>query len=95
MTTSRGVSRLIRASQSQFRSISRPVSVGITALIRSVLDAARARGVLQVELCVDARNAGARALYETMGFVAFGLRPRSVIVDGAARDDVLMLCKLD
>lgn len=64
-------------------------------LLEAAMEAARARAILQLELCVDATNTGARALYEALGFVQIGLRPRSVIVDGVARDDILMLNQLD
>ncbi|MDA5556565.1 GNAT family N-acetyltransferase [Shimia sp. MMG029] len=64
-------------------------------LMCAVIDAAKTRGFLQLELCVDATNTGARALYEAQGFAQFGLRPRSVIVNGVPRDDVLMLKPLD
>ncbi|WP_412552427.1 N-acetyltransferase family protein [Shimia sp. MIT1388] len=68
-------------------------------LARALLDAAVAAalemGVLQLELCVDNQNLGAQALYQACGFQQIGLRPRSVIVDGQPRDDVLMLRQLD
>lgn len=65
------------------------------ALMDAAVDAALHMGVLQLELCVDNQNEGAQALYHACGFQKIGLRPRSVIVDGAARDDVLMLRQLD
>ncbi|KII18535.1 GNAT family N-acetyltransferase [Phaeobacter sp. S60] len=65
------------------------------ALLTRVLDQARARGLKQVELCVDQENHAARRLYEDAGFRPFGLRPRSVVVEGQPRNDVLMLCPLD
>ncbi|MBO9407834.1 GNAT family N-acetyltransferase [Shimia sp. R9_1] len=64
-------------------------------LMQAAIDAARGKALLQLELCVDATNAGARALYAALGFEQIGLRPRSVIVNGVARDDVLMLKRLD
>ncbi len=65
------------------------------ALLDAAVDAALQMGVLQLELCVDNQNFGAQALYQACGFEQIGLRPRSVIVDGVARDDVLMLRQLD
>ncbi|UWQ19364.1 GNAT family N-acetyltransferase [Jannaschia sp. M317] len=65
------------------------------ALLQATLDVARSRGLLQVELCVDMSNTPAIALYEALGFTRIGLRPRSVILDGAPRDDILMLRQLD
>ena len=64
-------------------------------LLNAMLSHARREKLLQVELCVDADNTAAQALYEAAGFKIFGTRPRSVIVDGIARDDHLMICKLD
>ncbi|WP_299424839.1 GNAT family N-acetyltransferase [uncultured Shimia sp.] len=65
------------------------------ALMDAAVDAALQMGVLQLELCVDNQNHGAQALYQSCGFQQIGLRPRSVIVDGQPRDDVLMLRQLD
>ena len=65
------------------------------ALLGAVIQAAQDAGVLQLELCVDVQNEGALRLYEACGFSQIGLRPRSVIVDGQARDDRLMLKQLD
>lgn len=64
-------------------------------LMDATIAAAKAKSLLQLELCVDATNEGARALYASLGFAEIGLRPRSVIVDGVPRDDVLMLKQLD
>lgn len=65
------------------------------ALLDAAVEAALEMGVLQLELCVDTQNLGAQALYRACGFQQIGLRPRSVIVNGAPRDDVLMLRQLD
>ncbi|GAA6180142.1 GNAT family N-acetyltransferase [Shimia sp. NS0008-38b] len=65
------------------------------ALMTEAIKVAAALGVLQLELCVDAQNLGARKLYEACGFQKIGLRPRSVIVNGVPRDDLLMLKTLD
>ncbi|MBO9465168.1 GNAT family N-acetyltransferase [Tropicibacter sp. R15_0] len=65
------------------------------ALMQVAEEAARDLGLLQVELCVDATNHGAIGLYKSCGFVQIGLRPRSVIVNGTPRDDLLMLKQLD
>ncbi|MBO9476677.1 GNAT family N-acetyltransferase [Shimia sp. R11_0] len=65
------------------------------ALMTAAEAEARAAGILQLELCVDAENAPARTLYERLGFVQIGLRPRSVMIDGVPRDDLLMLKQLD
>lgn len=65
------------------------------SLLSAMLDAARADGLLQVELCVDQTNDAARHLYEAAGFTQFGLRPRSVLLDGQPRDDLLMMVQFD
>lgn len=65
------------------------------ALMQAAEEVARDWGVLQMELCVDAQNSGARELYTSCGFEQIGLRPRSVMVDGVPRDDLLMLKVLD
>ena len=66
-----------------------------TALLKAMIAHARSIGLLQLELCVDATNAAAIALYASAGFEVFGTRKRSVIIDGLARDDHLMMKKLD
>lgn len=65
------------------------------ALMDALLDHLTEAGVQQVELCVDVENTGAQALYRAMGFHVFGRRPRSVLIDGAGRDDYLMIKALD
>ncbi|MET0480827.1 MAG: ribosomal protein S18-alanine N-acetyltransferase [Mycetocola sp.] len=45
------------------------------ALMHALLKAARAAGVRDVFLEVRADNAGAQALYESLGFVGIGVRP--------------------
>ncbi|MGX9355588.1 N-acetyltransferase family protein [Roseobacteraceae bacterium S113] len=65
------------------------------ALMRGMLEGARQDGLLQVELCVDASNAPALRLYRGLGFAEIGRRPRSVIIDGIARDDLILLKRLD
>ena len=64
-------------------------------LMGALIAEAGTLGLLQLELTVEANNHAARALYDGLGFVEFGLRPRSVIIDGEPRDDALMLLRLD
>lgn len=53
------------------------------ALVATVLDHARARpGVVLVQLTVTDGNVAAHGLYERFGFVAFGVEPFAVAVDG-------------
>lgn len=65
------------------------------ALMRAAMDQLAQDGVLQCELTLDAQNTAARLLYTDLGFTLFGRRPRSVIIDGQPRDDLLMIRALD
>ncbi|MCT4559035.1 MAG: GNAT family N-acetyltransferase [Pelagimonas sp.] len=65
------------------------------ALMQRALDQLAQAGLLQVELTVDADNAPAVTLYQSLGFITFGRRPRSVLVDGEPRNDLLMIRALD
>ncbi|CUH74640.1 N-acyltransferase YncA [Tritonibacter multivorans] len=65
------------------------------AMLARMLDYARSRGILQVELRVDDTNKAAISFYQAAGFIAFGLHPRSVMIDGKPRNDLLMLYALD
>jgi len=49
-------------------------------------------GVLQVNLGVNAANPAARALYESVGFEAFGLEKACMMVNGKPQDEVTMVC---
>lgn len=51
--------------------------------------------VLQVHLSVVADNEGALALYERLGFVSYGLEPRSLRIDGRFYDEHLMVWRAD
>ena len=65
------------------------------ALVATVLEHARARsGVMLVQLTVTDGNAPARTLYERFGFVAFGVEPFAVAVDGGYVSKVHMWCNL-
>ena len=56
---------------------------------------ARAQGVLQVHLAVNADNPRALALYESLGFTAYGREPRTLCVAGVFYDEILMVLPLD
>ena len=56
---------------------------------------ARAQGVLQAHLAVNADNPHALALYESLGFTAYGREPRALRVKDAFYDEVLMALPLD
>jgi len=55
--------------------------------------ASREWNCVQLTLCVNAENPGAKALYTSMGFVVYGVEPRAMLVDGRYYDEELM-CKV-
>jgi ribosomal protein S18 acetylase RimI-like enzyme len=67
----------------------RGIGVG-SALLRSTLDGAHARGLTRVELIVRADNEPAIALYRRHGFELEGRLRRYIVVDGAAYDALQM-----
>jgi len=64
------------------------------ALIADVLAFARTQ-VEQVHLCVVTDNAPALRLYEHLGFVSYGIEPRSLLVDGRYLDEHMMVLRFD
>ncbi len=56
---------------------------------------ARAEGVLQIQLCVNAENVTALHLYRTLGFSSFGTEPRAMRVGDRFFDEVHMVLRLD
>ena len=61
-------------------------------LLEQTLARARAMpGLRQVNLGVNAGNVAARQLYESMGFVAFGLERGFMLVDGVPQDELNMV----
>ncbi|HKL45019.1 MAG TPA: GNAT family N-acetyltransferase [Roseovarius sp.] len=65
------------------------------ALMEHLLRHLTEAGVQQAELSVDVENTRVQALYVALGFHRFGMRPRSVLIDGVSRDDLLMIVALD
>jgi len=63
-------------------------------LIEMCLAFAKETGVRQVNLGVNAKNAPARHLYETLGFRSFGVERNFMCVDGEWQDEVHMVCVL-
>lgn len=62
------------------------------ALVSHLLaEAAALPGVRQVTLGVHAGNHGARALYESLGFVAWGTEPAAMWVDNQPHDETWMV----
>lgn len=65
------------------------------ALVRAVLSLAEeVPGMRQVNLCVNAGNAAAIALYASLGFQCFGLEREALCVSGQWHDELLMVCRL-
>lgn len=64
------------------------------ALLGRALDAAREWGVSDVALAVTVGNHAARRLYAAAGFVAYGVEPRALRVDGRFHDVELMNLRL-
>ncbi len=61
------------------------------AVVSAAVGAARAwPGIAQVQLSVSERSAAARALYESLGFVAWGTEPDSLRIDGRGVTEVHM-----
>lgn len=61
-------------------------------LLEATLEHARSMpGLRQVNLGVNADNVAARQLYESMGFVAFGLERGFMLVDGVLHDELSMV----
>lgn len=64
-------------------------------LLVQALDFARTiPGVTQVNLCVNASNASAIALYQSAGFQVYGREPAALQVDGEFHDELNMVCRL-
>ena len=65
------------------------------ALVQRVLAfAAKREGWLQIKLSANAANTAAIRLYETHGFVQYGLERGALMVDGVLHDEVLMQVEL-
>ena len=64
-------------------------------LIRRTLDAARAFGLVRVELSVREDNTRAMALYRKVGFEVEGRKRRALRIDGVLSDLVLMALLFD
>lgn len=61
------------------------------SLMHAVIEAAAAmEGLRRLRLAATSTNAAALALYESLGFEAYGTEPEALIVDGVAYDEVWM-----
>ena len=63
-------------------------------LLEQVLVLAREWGVSDVSLAVTVGNHEARHLYESAGFISYGVEPRSLLVDGTFYDTEWMNLQL-
>jgi len=65
------------------------------ALLREALSLAKSvPEVLQVNLSVNASNAGAIKLYESFGFKSFGREPGAMCINGELHDELHMVLRL-
>ena len=67
----------------------------LQGLLQQLADAARAAGVLQLELQVADWNSQAISAYERAGFARHGVIPRAVCHNGVFADDIFMVWPLD
>lgn len=60
-------------------------------IARAVAHATESMQVRSIKLSVNARNAAAKALYQSMGFETYGTERGFMLVDGALHDEDLMM----
>lgn len=65
--------------------------VGRQLMERALARASTMRGLLQINLGVNAGNAAAIALYEAAGFTSFGLERGFMLIDGELHDELHMV----
>ena len=66
-----------------------------TAVLTSLLEAAKVKGAVKAGLKVNAHNEAAVGLYTRLGFVTEGVLRREVTLDGEYRDCLVMAKFLD
>ena len=65
------------------------------ALVATVIAHARNEGLCLLQLTVTVGNNSARAMYERLGFTAFAIERRALLVDGVFHDTTHMVLNLD
>jgi GNAT superfamily N-acetyltransferase len=68
--------------------------IGLGLLESAISRAADWRGVEAVQLSVSETSTGAHALYQQLGFVAWGREPRALLWNGEAPDEIHMALDL-
>ena len=74
--------------------VARRHGVGGELVTAAIARASRMQGVRQVNLGVNAVNAPAIRLYESLGFTSFGVERGFMSLDGELYDEVHMVCLL-
>ncbi len=64
-------------------------------LVEAVIAGAREAGAVVLRLSVSVGNVPAQRLYRRMGFTAYGIERRSLLINGVFRDEELMELDLD
>ncbi|MFL6675386.1 MAG: GNAT family N-acetyltransferase [Massilia sp.] len=65
------------------------------SLFSQALEHARATGILQIQLCVNAGNTRAKNLYRSLGFESLGVEPRAMRVGDQFHDEEHMVLRVD
>lgn len=68
--------------------------LGRRLLLQALALAKSVSGISQANLSVNARNAHAIQLYESLGFKSFGQEPSALIIDGEHHDEMHMCLRL-
>lgn len=69
--------------------------IGRQLIEETIYRARQMEGLLAIHLTVVASNTKARALYESLGFKAYGLEKRALYVNGTYYDEILMELDVD
>ena len=83
-----GVYGVYLSTSHRGRGVARGMLEALIAMVREL------GGVEHLVLAVGMHNGGARALYQALGFVGFGVEPRALKVDGQYIDEEHMVLRL-